>query len=186
MVQFLSTVLQCALEMYFTAWSWVIIDSGVLISDAIGSPSPWAMAAFCLHFWINWNKSVATCAYSGWDSAHKRGWRGRAMVVLVPAGYLPGKTHRMVTDTSGQGTQQTPPHLQLHSQGKGGQTHSFQLLSTGICLGWWCLQASHCKSGVKLHRYSGAAARGEQSVGRSIWGLCLWELKPKALNLSRE
>lgn len=62
--------------MCFTAWSCVIIDSGVLISDAIGSPRPWAMAAFCLHFWINWNKSVVTCAYLEWDSAHKGGWGG--------------------------------------------------------------------------------------------------------------
>lgn len=51
MEQFPLSVLQHALEIHFTAWSCLIIDSGVLIRDAIGSPHPWAMATFvCLHF----------------------------------------------------------------------------------------------------------------------------------------
>lgn len=116
------------------AW-WLILEFSLVMQLL---PQPLGNGYFCLHCWIYCKKVVVTCAYPGEIVTIKGG--GGSVLWLPSCQDLPAG---MATNSSGEGTQQTLPQLQVHSWDNGQQIHSFEFLILDSC--WWCLQATQSK-----------------------------------------
>lgn len=96
-----------------------MIDPGVLISDAIAAPAPgqWLLLFACTSG-LTVTKIMVTCVYSG-EIVTIKGAGGSGFFVALTPHLFQAKPAGMATDSSGQGTQQTFPRIQVHSWDNG-------------------------------------------------------------------